>query len=186
MPRVDLTGRTFGRLRAIRRDGLYWVCECACGTTKRVRDYNLTADNTKSCGCLNREGARRRHLKHGHARRSGPDRPCTFTYQSWCSMHYASQLYQRKGRSIAVCERWRSFEAFLEDMGLRPKGHILWRLDKSGDFDLDNCEWRPDPWCRKGRYRSGVDSLTADDLCRDRKRGLGTCRKASTPTGASS
>ena len=56
----DLTGRTFGRLTAIKRDGqsrhgqLYWLCQCACGNQKRALRTCLVTGRTKSCGCLPR------------------------------------------------------------------------------------------------------------------------------------
>lgn len=54
------------------------------------------------------------------------------TYQSWCGMMLHSE---------DVCQEWHEFIMFLLDMGERPKGHILGRLDVSKGFSLDNCRW---------------------------------------------
>ena len=69
---IDLTGRTFGRLRVIERvpnDTIYgqqqplWLCECECGNTTVVLGASLRAGLTQSCGCLRAEKARARAKK---------------------------------------------------------------------------------------------------------------------------
>ena len=75
----DITGERFGRLTALRRDGVglcwkaKWICRCDCGRQVSVFKCNLVRGNTRSCGCLRSEVTTKRNLsKHdktavGHA-----------------------------------------------------------------------------------------------------------------------
>lgn len=145
----DLTGMKFGRWLVIKRgeNGSYgrtiYECRCACGNKKTVARSNLTAGKSLSCGCLQKEVARKCLLKHGHA----VGGVATKTHVVWQGMRQRCNNPKRKdykhygGRGISVCERWDNFKNFLEDMGERPDGFEIDRIENDGNYEPGNCRW---------------------------------------------
>lgn len=145
---IDLTNQRFGRLIVTGRAGFEhkqatWKCVCDCGNEKIVMGQNLRRGLTTSCGCYQKERAVEegaKTVKHGHGYG-------TRTYRTWQSLRQRCEnpknkdyeLYGAKG--VKVCERWKDFPAFFEDMGERPHGMTIDRINPFGNYEPNNCRW---------------------------------------------
>jgi hypothetical protein len=148
-----------------------WLCRCSCGNDAIVCGRDLRSGNTKSCGCGRAEASKRNLLlvvrkpcvegctclrhqsggslpRHGHWVGGSP----TGTWRSWqamlrrCLTPSCGNYSHYGAKGITVCDRWNpaqggSFENFLADVGLRPEGFSIDRINSKGNYEPANCRW---------------------------------------------
>jgi hypothetical protein len=116
-----------------------WLCLCDCGKPTKKTAWFLKNGRVKSCGCRTKSLISKSRTRHGET-----DTP---TWKSWKSMLDRCDLKAHKsyadygGRGITICDAWRTYENFRSDMGERPYGMTLGRVDNSGNYEPSNCHW---------------------------------------------
>jgi hypothetical protein len=168
---LKVEGLAYGRLTIVKRvardkNGSRVQCRCSCdGKSVVVYLGNLRRRGTTSCGCWASEAASKRNWLHGKTK--------TVEYHAWSGM--LDRCYNKNGKSypgwggrgIKVCKRWRGekgFINFLADVGLRPEGKTLDRINVNGDYRPSNVRWASVNVQAKNRRRMAAIESFSDEV----------------------
>lgn len=148
----DLTNKRFGRLVAIRRNGVTndrkvkWLCVCDCGKKKTIAGVSITCGKTRSCGCYEIESKIKKATKHGMA-----DKRFYKIYMGIvkrCNNKVAENYLHYGGRGIK--NEWETFEDFRDDMYESYLVHVqkngerqttIDRINNDSNYSKENCKW---------------------------------------------
>jgi hypothetical protein len=166
----------FGRCTAVEfvefNKGQRWLFRCNVCSEEMVRPISSVRRNGgMACKCYRADlsegvgrGEDNPNYRHGHRRigdgKSSPE------YYSWrcmirrCTEPNYSGYDNYGGRGITVCDQWYKFENFLEDMGPRPLGTTLDRINPFGDYEPGNCRWATADVQARNRQWRQHDPLT--------------------------
>ncbi len=172
----NIAGQTFGSLTVIKRNEpaadkrrrALWIAKCnRCEQVAIFPGESLRVSRAQDCRCYSRKQkmpvschpprGNTFALKHGH-------RPSIRGSREYCSWQMMKQRCLNPnhtgysdygGRGITVCERWcLSFKHFLEDMGERPSGMSIDRINSNGNYEPSNCRWATPKQQRNNRRMS--------------------------------
>lgn len=150
---INKIGLKYGKLTVLSFDErtnkrTYWLCICDCGQIVRARGDKLETGRRVTCG--NCFGTNIREFR-GSLIKENPR-----LYSIWSKMKYRCLNKKSKdyslygGKGVTVCQRWMSFEKFVEDMAKEHEKHVLMygvkntsldRIDPTGNYEPSNCRW---------------------------------------------
>ena len=141
----DIVNNKYGKLIVLcyykndKYNNALWLCKCDCGNELIVNGYALRSGHTQSCGCLQKEKAKKNKFIHGFAK--------TKLYKRWfqikerCENPNNPSYKHYGGRNIKLCEEWHDFLIFQKwalNNGYQEKLTIE-RINVNGNYEPSNC-----------------------------------------------
>lgn len=167
---IDITGKRFGNLVAIRYDHSktqkcgscvqYWLFRCDCGKEKIILKQNVVRGRIVSCGCQQHK------LKHGMA--------YTRIHKIWhgikqrCLNKNNNRFKYYGARGIKICDEWKNdFVSFLNWANSSGYSDDLTidRIDVNGDYCPDNCKWSTQKEQVRNCRRNKIINYNGEKYC---------------------
>jgi hypothetical protein len=162
----NIEGAVYNNLRVlslshISNHNSQWNCECLlCGKETIVSKPNLISGNTKDCGCMRSEKISKSLRTHSMSR--------TPSWNSWAKMSSrikAGSKHSPIYGKLDVCKEWDSFEKFYEDMGDRPDGCTIDRIDNAKGYSKENCRWATYKEQCRNKSNNVLISFLGKEMC---------------------
>lgn len=136
--RINMLGRKYGRLTVVEeKPDRICACMCDCGASVDVARCQLSNGKTKSCGCLRKDVTASSKTTHGM--HGTPEYLAFMNAKNRCNRPEDIRYALYGGRGIEM--RFTSFEDFIKEIGPRPDGLTLDRIDTNGHYEVGNVSW---------------------------------------------
>lgn len=138
---IDITNQQFGEWTVLskapsQKNITMWFARCSCGFESSVSGKNLRNGASNSCRICSMNSYR------GYPKEFGYLRNTWLAMKARCYNFSHEHYLDYGGRGITVCDRWLvNFNNFIADMGHRPEGCSVERLNNDGNYTPENCIW---------------------------------------------
>lgn len=159
--RLTQVGLCFRAGNNVKRSAVF---ECSCSGMRIIATVaNVKSGRVRSCGCLGAESRSKNTRTHGKARSKIYGIYCAMVRR--CSNPNSKEFPNYGGRGIRVFQRWKSFEAFILDMGEPENGATLDRIDVNGNYSKENCRWTSWTTQQRNRRNNRMLSFNGETMC---------------------